>query len=712
MEQNYEFRRRLRQLHRPDRIDPVLRAGSDECAVDNKWTIVLPDTDIADKVLRTAAMDFQDYLQTSMNIAVPVRQGSCGNKEIRLKIDNKTGSSVAAFRLEVAPGIINVTGKSGKGVFAGTIHVEDLMNLREAPFLKQGQVFCEPTIESRGVHSGYGLDMFPDHHLNAIVHAGFDQIYLFVRGIGRCANSWCDIQEVIDRAENYGLEVIFYSLVSGYKHPDEPDAEAFFEQNFGNLFKRYPKAKGITLVGESAEFPSRDPATTGKRWHESFQDGIPDSRPSPGWWPCTDYPAWIKAVETAVRKYKPDAEIVFSTYNWLWAPAEVRRKFLEAFPKGVCLRVPFEMFRVRDLGNGVRRQTMDYTISETDFSECCRGEMKMAHELGLKLGVVAMSGGTPWDFGTAPYVPAPLQWIKKFRSLLAAKKTYGVDNFYDAHHMGWWPSIVTDLGRAAFRQSETDLEILLKKLTVRDYGEKAADEIMEVWRLWSEAMTFYVASNENQYGPFRVGPSYPLVFHPNVTRTMASKEIKFPAQEAAHSGAKILNTFFQPFENSGQSPYSLRKTAEMASLNRMLELWNGGLDKLTGAETLVPANKRDAWRELLNLGKFIRCFMVTGLNVHEWYNLNMELLTAGTPTEISRLLDALEALAENEIANARNAIPCVEADSRLGWEPSMEYMTDRWHLEWKIRQVRSMISGELTAYRKMIIANDEKQKER
>jgi len=69
-------------------------------------------------------------------------------------------------------------------------------------------------------------------------------------------------------------------------------------------------------------------------------------------------------------------------------------------------------------------------------------------------------------------------------------------------------------------------------------------------------------------------------------------------------------------------------------------------------------------------------------------------------------------LAENEIANARNAIPCVEADSRLGWEPSMEYMTDRWHLESKIRQVRSMINGELTAYRKMIIANDEKQKER
>jgi hypothetical protein len=35
-------------------------------------------------------------------------------------------------------------------------------------------------------------------------------------------------------------------------------------------------------------------------------------------------------------------------------------------------------------------------------------------------------------------------------------------------------------------------------------------------------------------------------------------------------------------------------------------------------------------------------------------------------------------------ANARATIPYVEYDSRLGYEPSMEYMCDRAHLEWKI----------------------------
>ena len=34
-------------------------------------------------------------------------------------------------------------------------------------------------------------------------------------------------------------------------------------------------------------------------------------------------------------------------------------------------------------------------------------------------------------------------------------------------------------------------------------------------------------------------------------------------------------------------------------------------------------------------------------------------------------------------------------DSRLGWEPSMEYTTDRAHLEWKLEQLRRVVEEEL-----------------
>ena len=42
---------------------------------------------------------------------------------------------------------------------------------------------------------------------------------------------------------------------------------------------------------------------------------------------------------------------------------------------------------------------------------------------------------------------------------------------------------------------------------------------------------------------------------------------------------------------------------------------------------------------------------------------------------------------DDEEANVRETIPLVEADSSLGWEPSMFYVADREHLEWKLRQL-------------------------
>ena len=43
------------------------------------------------------------------------------------------------------------------------------------------------------------------------------------------------------------------------KHPDDEGAEEFYESTYGNLFKTNPGFRGVVLVGESCEFPSRDP---------------------------------------------------------------------------------------------------------------------------------------------------------------------------------------------------------------------------------------------------------------------------------------------------------------------------------------------------------------------------------------------------------------------------------------------------------------------
>ena len=81
-----------------------------------------------------------------------------------------------------------------------------------------------------------------------------------------------------------------------------------------------------------------------------------------------------------------------------------------------------------------------------------------------------------------------------------------------------------------------------------------------------------------------------------------------------------------------------------------------------------------------------------------WWKLRQEL-KAVSREEAAPILEQMAALAEAEIANTEAAIPLVEFDSRLGWEPSMEYMADREHLEWKIEQVRHVLEEEMPAYR-------------
>ena len=214
-------------------------------------------------------------------------------------------------------------------------------------------------------------------------------------------------------------------------------------------------------------------------------------------------------------------------------------------------------------------------------------------------------------------------------------------------------------------------------------------------------MNHYSASNEDQYGPWRVGAAYPFVFHPNISRTMAAKEVKFPTAEHAHFGYRIIETFYQPFENSEQTPGFLRYPEELKSLGKMLELWNKGLAEAATAIEKADECKRDEARRLEALGHFIRNSIRTTMNIKKWYQFNTAMITCTTPEAAGEYLDKIEALAHIELENVRDTIPAVEFDSRLGWEPSMEYVCDKWHLEWKIRQVNNALE-EIQAYRKSL----------
>ena len=123
-------------------------------------------------------------------------------------------------------------------------------------------------------------------------------------------------------------------------------------------------------------------------------------------------------------------------------------------------------------------------------------------------------------------------------------------------------------------------------------------------------------------------------------------------------------------------------------------LTNAGLTADAGA-------KRDNGDRLYALAKFMRNAVRTVIHMKNWWMLNIRLQSLSSREEMLAVLDKIEAVAKEEVQNVLDTIPCVETDSRIGWEPSMEYVCDKWHLEWKLRQMESMML-DIIAYRKMI----------
>jgi hypothetical protein len=287
-ERPYEFRRRLGVVHPPDRRDAAAVPDGDEVAVGPGWSIAVGAR--CDALVLDVARDLQDYLFTSMGESVLLRRVEDVAAEARTGVRvlvlatrdelPQLGERLAtarSYRLVCGAQRVVVCGRDPRGAAQGNYFLEDLWNLRQAPYLRAQDVTREPLFSPRMTHSGWALDEFPDAHLNAIAHAGMDAILVFVCGVDRTPDQfthhhpqpyggrYLDLNDLVERAERCGLDVYLYAYFRGMSppHPDDPGAADFYDATYGALFRACPRARGIVLVGESVEFPSKDPHTSG-----------------------------------------------------------------------------------------------------------------------------------------------------------------------------------------------------------------------------------------------------------------------------------------------------------------------------------------------------------------------------------------------------------------------------------------------------------------
>ena len=675
-ERQYDFRKRLAVVHEEGRRDASLKPSADEIVLSDGMSIVLPDG--SKGLLFRAAQDFQDYLAVSMGISSAIVEKSKAHGDgLAVEVSLIDGLTPRTAEFETDSKGVRIAASDERAAQQALFHLEDVMNLRSAPFLKKGKDRRRQLFSPRMTHSGWGIDVFPDTHLRQIAHAGMDAIVIFIKDIDRTAGAaYQDVNDVIRRAKSFGLDTYLYSYIKAFAHPDDPDAKEKFDGSYGRVAGNYPEAKGIVFVGESCEFPTKDERALPLTHRQPKPKG--DTRPYAGWYPCRDYPDWLRAVKAAIDAHSPGMEIVFWSYNWGRQPEGPRRELIRALPKDVALQATFEMFEPQVKKNGMNAPSADYSLSFAGPGRYFASEADEAHKLGLKLYTMANAGGLTWDFGTVPYQPCPYQWNARYRAMRKANVDWGLCGVMECHHYGWWPSFISEIEKEALTEGGMDFETHLKAIAARDFGPSNADAACAAWKLWSDAARDYVASDENQYGPFRIGPAYPY----NIGGKRIAND-EFPCASYAHFGIRICRLNYMAassYSDTGWRHFDApRHEQELPLLDDMAAAWSEGaaaFEKIALGETGRRAAKA---RDMARLGRYFWRTLLTATNVKRGH------LAAAKGDK-----DGVHKWARAEYANAKAALELVEEDSRLGWEPSMEYSGGPEQIRWKLDRMEKL----------------------
>ena len=680
-EKRFQFRERLSQVHPAGIRDPEAQVEDNEFELSDGAVIRLPEN--AGEVLFTAARDLCDFLFLSMELSA--RFTKRGQGTVTVTVDPGYGS-YKAFLAEITHQGIRITAHDERGAAQGLFFLESQMSARHAPFLRCGVTERAPLFSPRMTHSGYMLDEFPDSHLAQIAHAGMDAILVMTCDTEESLHGYADFNDLIRRAARWGLDVYAYSYFRSKCHPDDPEADAHYESTYGALFRQCPGFKGVVLVGESVGFPTRDPKASPLPYYANNTDGIPSDKPSADFWPCADYRDWLIKLQSIIYKYNPDADIVFWSYNWGYADRQARQDLIRNLPKGVSLLVTFESFEPVPLGKGVYEQVYDYTLSFAGPGQYFISEAQTAAECGIRLYAMTNTAGNTWDMGGIPYEPMPGQWLNRAKAVLQARADYGLCGLMECHQYGFTPSIISEMIQYVYETGCTDADGALLDAVHRHFGYGAERTILDALECWSEAIRALPPSGEEQTGAFRVGPSFPF----SVAGTYK------PAQDKSSKGY-FMAPRYMPQNNSHQAGTALsgvRLPLEKQRLERMRDLLQQGCRLL---ETIPDPN--DELQYLLNLGRYMVCIVTTGIHAKLWHLTVSRLVVEPDRDTADRLLAEADRILDAERENVRQALPLVKRDSRLGWDPRMEYVCDPARLEWKLRLLDYVQHTELARMR-------------
>ncbi|MFN7995562.1 MAG: hypothetical protein U0Q18_18270 [Bryobacteraceae bacterium] len=682
-----------------DRTQLVLRdrsvlPGAGEIDLTSGWRIATRE----ESAVARAAAGFGEYLGKAMGASL-----NAGGANIIQVESLPRGPGGGAFRIEVSPTDVQVQGYGQEGVFDALNLLRDRMEERGGPFLSIGTIGRKAVWEPRYLYSFFALygdplmqpeiDPFPDGYLEKLARDGISGVWMqavlntlapsarfpeFGAGSDvRLAN----LDKLVERVRQFGMKVYLYL--------NEPRAmpAAFFANRSGMRGvaegSTYAMCTSVPAVREwiadsLAHITQRVPGlggfftiTMSENLTHCFSHGASWGRGAPeakGCERCSKRRSWevigelIQTFRDGIRRSGSSAELI--NWDWGWGD-ELARNLIPRLPADSRFLSVSEWEQPVHRG-GRDTEVGEYSISVVGPGPRAQRNWAMARQHGIPVMAKVQFNST-WEISAVPYIPVTHLILRHCENLSRA----GIAGLMASWTCGGYPSPNLDAAKAYYLEPRASRQQILESIAVRRYGRRAAPEMIEAWRCFSDAFEQFPYGVGIYTIPTQHGPANLLRFHPT-----------------AHSAAMIL--FPHDDLKAWCGPYTPEEV--LGQFRKLADGWLQGLTVFRAGLAKVASAKRIFAETDLAVSETCYNHFRSVANQVEFYTLREK----SARTDVKKpLFTRMRALAKDEIELARSQYRLARNHSVIAYEASNHYYYRPLDLLEKILNCRHLVEREI-----------------
>lgn len=530
-----------------------------------------------------AIADVKEYwIKSGLFLADDASQMIC----VKLHLDLEDGCFVRSVEAER----IEIMASTMKGIWAGIVHLQQELSVRQAPYLKVGLIECKPAWKIQVSQAPYGSNyLVPDlsetylsnDAFRMLAHSGINGMIIYGDWLCYVQSSIypelnCEeyernilqLRDAIERAKRYGVQ-LFYVPVSpklamdhplSLKYPhsrgaqnfsglsenspkifnlcsSDPTTLAFHGEVMANLFKEAPDLGGLILIigGESYYHCFMRPDKNGLEAHE--KTNCPRCKV---YEPEDVVNGLLAATSDAVHRVKADAWIMawpYSAFFWSSDPAQLQ--MLANMPEDVALLSTIEKDEWLQK-DGYQKSIWDYSIDFTGPAENLNQQAEIIKTREMQL-VVKTETALGLECIQYPYMPCLQRLAEKWRNVSKLNPDGVVQSWM---FFGMWGSRAEELGWWAAWHPEKSTDEVLQLIATRDFAENASTMI-HAWSYLSDAAGHFPYVAHYFTGPEFLGPAHPFFFENPVPLPSEFSSLLYYLQENEESFSSTVTDIRQ-----------------------------------------------------------------------------------------------------------------------------------------------------------------------